>query len=101
MLTFGAAAMSLPGCGTDGMTDILAGLGYRAGADQDGVPRFRPRDRGRGLGRGKKKAKPKPTAAGKRKAAQEARKAPDSQGGLTGKEQDSPFAKLRDLTAAR
>ena len=102
--TAGPELLSLAGCGADGMTDILTGLGYRAGADEDGVLRFRPRDRAPGKNKGKNKAKHKAKSKGKGrgKAKVKAKAKPKA---MTAKKLkvtgDSPFAKLRDLTVAR
>ena len=71
--------MSLAGCGAGAMAAILEGLGYRGRKDKGGVTRFRLASQ----------PKPKPKK-------QEARRAE----GPTGKQQDSPFAKLGGLTAA-
>ncbi len=70
----GPELLSLAGCGAEEMTHILTGLGYRAKDGEDGVPRFSHKNRT------KAKPKPKPVAR---------------------KQQDSPFAKLRDVTVAR
>ena len=71
--------LSLAGCGAGDMAAILKGLGYRGRKDKGGVTRFR-------------------LASNKRaKGTQEARRAV----GPTGKQQDSPFAKLGGLTAAQ
>ncbi|MCH7936968.1 MAG: disulfide oxidoreductase [Proteobacteria bacterium] len=73
----GPELMSLAGCGAADMAAILEGLGYRGRKDKGGVTRFRLA------------SQPKPKK-------QEARRAE----GPTGKQQDSPFAKLGGLTAA-
>ena len=73
--------MSLAGCGADDMAAILKGLGYRPVKDADGHLRFRRAAKG--------KAKPGGAREGMR--TRKAKPASD----------DSPFAKLRRLTAAR
>ncbi len=71
--------MSLAGCGADDMTAILKGLGYRRHGNKAGETRFR---RARG-----KNAK----SGGARRRQRQAKPVSD----------DSPFAKLKNLTAAR
>ena len=84
-----AELMSLAGCGAGSMAAILKGLGYRGRKDKGGVTRFR------------RASKPKPKkqetgrAVGSTGKQQEARK-PRRKRVI----QDSPFAKLGDLTAA-
>ncbi|HEX9568757.1 MAG TPA: helicase-related protein [Rhodospirillales bacterium] len=73
--------LSLAGCGADDMAAILKGLGYWAVKDAEGVVRFRRA--------GARKARPGRDRDGKRQ--RKAKPASD----------DSPFAKLRRLTAAR
>jgi len=102
--------LSLAGCGADEMTDILAGLGYRAQkdkTDEDGVIKFRRAKRPPGKNKAKDKAVARaapakaPGAKGKSaKTGAAAVKKPKP--GKAGKvDKDSPFAKLQDFTVAR
>jgi ATP-dependent RNA helicase SUPV3L1/SUV3 len=73
--------MSLAGCGPDDMASVLKGLGYRAAKDAVGRLVFRP------AGGRRRKGKGDDGAAGNRRRDEAAA--------------DSPFAKLKHLTAAR
>ncbi|MFQ5764193.1 MAG: helicase-related protein, partial [Rhodospirillales bacterium] len=75
----GPELLSLAGCGSQEMAAILEGLGYRVRAGDGGTVLYRPAPA--------RRAKPKRTGPGKGKQAKP--------------KADSPFAKLRELGAAR
>lgn len=72
--------LSLAGCGIDEMTEILAGLGYKGRPDKDGDLRFQLGKKRVQAKKNKQKRKPKPKHL---------------------VDEDSPFAKLQNLTASR